>query len=112
MPHGMHEVRIEQARRARHGQDETVGLNNLMIDTMHIVAVTCIGRQVLERVMVIDKRHSIALEAVIPDETIVLERTETMPRLVTKRLSDLLLQGEVKGRALKSTLIIHTLNPS
>ena len=111
MPHGMHEVGIEQARRAWHGQNEAVGLNNLMVDTMHVVAVAGIGGQVLERVVVVDKGHSIALEAVIPNETVVLERTETVSRLVTKRLPDLLLQGEVKGRALETTLIIHALNP-
>ena len=111
MPPRVHEVRIEQARRARHRQDEAVGLDNLMIDTMLIVAVAGIGRQVLERVMVVDKRHGIALETVIPDEAVILQQAEAVPALVIECLPDLFLQGEVKRGALETALVIHALDP-
>ena len=111
MPLGVHEMGIEQARRARHRQDEAVGLDNLMVDTMHIVAVAGIGRQVFERIVVIDEGHRIAFETVVPDEAFILECAETVATTVIESLTDLLLQGEVKCGTLETALVIHTLNP-
>ena len=111
MPLGVHEMGIEQARRARHGQNEAVGLDNLVVDAMHVVAVAGIGGQVLERVVVVDEGHGIALEAVVPDETVILQCTEAVSAQVTERLPDLLLQGEVERSALEATLVIDTLDP-
>ena len=111
MPYGMHEVRIEQTRRARHRQDEAVGLDNLTVDTMLIIAVAGVSRQILEGIVVVDERHGIAFEAIIPDEAIILERAEVVPALVIERLSDLLLQGEVKGCTLETALVIYALDP-
>ena len=111
MPHGVHEVGIEQARRARHGQDEAVGLDNLIVDAMHIVAVAGIGGQVLERVVVVDEGDGITLETVVPDEAVILEQAETLPAQVIERLPDLLLQGEVERGTLEAALVIDTLDP-
>ena len=111
MPHGVHEVRIEQARGTWHRQNEAVSLDNLVVDAMHIVAVAGIGGQVLECVVVVDESHRITLETVIPDEAVILEQAETMSIQVIKRLPNLLLKGEVEGTTLESALVIHALNP-
>ena len=111
MPLGVHEVGIEQARRARHRQNEAVGLDNLAIHAMHVVAVAGIGGQVLERVVVVDEGHGITLETVVPDETVILQCTETVSAQVTERLPDLFLQGEVERSALEATLVIDPLDP-
>ena len=111
MPHGVHEVRIEQARGAGHRQNEAVGLDNLVVDAMHIVAVAGIGGQVLERIVVVDESHRITLEAVIPDEAVILEHTEIVPTKVIERLTNLLLQGEVESATLEAALVIHSLDP-
>ena len=99
MPHGVHEVRIEQARGAGHRQNEAVGLDNLVVDAMHIVAVAGIGGQVLERIVVVDESHRITLETVIPDEAVILEHTEIVPTKVIERLTNLLLQIRVVNAA-------------
>ena len=104
-------MRIKQAWSARHRQNEAVGFNNLIIDTVHIIAVAGISRQILEGVMVINKRHSVALETIVPDESVIFQHTETLPAQVIKCHPDLLLQGEIKGTALEAALIIHTFNP-
>ena len=111
MPLGVHEVGIEQARRTRHGQNEAVGLDNLVIDAMQVVAVAGIGGQVLERVVVVDERHGIALEAIVPNKTVILQCPEAVPTQVTERLPDLLLQGEVERGTLEAALVIYTLDP-
>ena len=111
MPSRMHEVRIEQTRRARHGQDKTVSLDDLMVDAVHIVAVAGISRQVLERIVVVNKRHGIAFETEIPNKAVVLEQAETVPAAVIERLPDLLLQREVKRAALETALVIDAFYP-
>ena len=107
----MHEMGIEQTRRTGHSQDEAVGLDNLVVDAVLIVAVAGICRQVFEGIMVVDKRHGIAPETIVPDQTVILEQAETVSVQVIKRLPDLFLQGEVKGRTLEASLVIDTLDP-
>ena len=112
MPLRMHEVRIEQTRGARHRQNEAVRLDDLAVDAVLIVTVAGIGRQILERIVVVDKRHGIALKAVIPDEAVVLEQAEAVSRPVIERLPNHFLQGEVERGALETALVIHPFDPS
>ena len=89
---------IEQAGCARHSQDKAVGLNNLAVDTVHVVTVAGIGGQILKGIMIIDKSHSETFEAMIPNKPVILQLTEAAARAIVKRLPDLLLQ-EGKSKA-------------
>ena len=104
-------MRIEQTRRARHRQNEAVGFDNLIVDTVLVVAVAGIRGQVLERIVVIDKRYGLALEAIIPNKTFILQHAETVSATVVERLPDLFLQWEVECGTLEAALVIYAFDP-
>ena len=111
LPTGVHVVRIEQARRARHCQDEHIGLYHMFAHAVGEPAVRVVVRNVLERVVVVDKGHRIAAHLVVGNEAGIVQHG-IVALVVLERLVHLELQGEVESRALARILGIGLVDPT
>ena len=109
VPIGVHEVRIEQARRAGHGQDEGVGLLDAAVGAVLIVVVAAVGGQVLERVVVVNEGDGIAAHVMVADEAGI---PEPAVMAVVEGLVDFAHQREVECRALVCSIHVGAGNPS